>query len=415
MATPVINSGIHDLNELLQQTEVQQAFDYFEASAQHITEEQIEICSVPASPFHESTRADFMRLKFESLRLSNVQIDAEGNCVALRSGLQQSPLLVLSAHLDTVFPTATDFSIKRVGSRLFGPGISDDGCGLVALVTLLRVLQQFKITTCGSILFVATVGEEGEGNLRGVRHLFTAGEWANKIDGFVSFDGAGVSEITHRALGSRRYQVEVTGSGGHSWIDFGVANPVHSLGRVIATLAAYPAPLEPRTSFNVGRIAGGTSVNAIPTQASMEVDLRSATDDELLRIDAFFRRAVRDAIDVENNGRRAGSEPLKLKLNLIGARPGGETSRESRLVELAFDATQKVGINPSSEQASTDANLPISLGIPAITLGAGGISANSHTLDEWYEPADRHLALQRALLLLLSFAGFVRQKSPDAV
>jgi acetylornithine deacetylase/succinyl-diaminopimelate desuccinylase-like protein len=280
---------------------------------------------------------------------------------------------------------------------------------------LLKSLQQFGIQTVGSILFVGTVGEEGSGNLRGVRYLFTEGEWAGKIDAFVSFDGAGLTGVTNRALGSRRYAINFSGSGGHSWADFGVANPVHALGRAIAKLASYPVPSQPRTSFNVGRVSGGESVNAIPGEASMEVDLRSATEEELLRLDAFFRRGVREAVDHENSARRKGTEPLELNIQLIGARPGGETPLESPLVKLAFEATQTFGVTPIPDQASTDSNLPISLGIPAITLGAGGSAANSHTLDEWYDPTDRHVGLKRALLVLLGTVGVVKGQEETVV
>lgn len=316
-----------------------------------------------------------------------------------------SPLMVVSAHLDTVFSKDADFTVIRRDNKLFAPGIADDGCGLAALIALARVIQNERIPLEGSLLFVGTVGEEGEGNLRGVRYLFTKGRWAAKIDAFLSFDGPGVDRITNRALGSRRYKVELTGAGGHSWGDFGVPNPVHALGRAVSRLASYPAPKDPRTTFNVGRIEGGTSVNAIPGRAFMEVDLRSAAEAELQRLDAFFRRAVRDAIDEENGKRRAGEALLKLKLDLMGERPTGETPADSPLVEIAVEATKLLGFEPRLDQSSTDSNLPISLGIPAITLGAGGTSGASHTLDEWYDPRDRDKGLKRGLLVAIGIVG----------
>jgi len=206
---------------------------------------------------------------------------------------------------------------------------------------------------------VGTVGEEGEGNLRGARHLLTRGEWSNRIDAFISFDGHGIERITNRALGSRRYRVTLRGIGGHSWSDFGVANPVHALAGAIARLASYPAPKEPRTAFNVGRIEGGSSINAIPQEATMDVDLRSADAQELLKLDAFFRRAVREAAEDENIGRQNGRPPLELKVDLIGERPGGETPADAALVRLAWEATEALGAMPSLDQASTDSNLPI--------------------------------------------------------
>ncbi|HYV06915.1 MAG TPA: M20/M25/M40 family metallo-hydrolase, partial [Blastocatellia bacterium] len=278
---------------------------------------------------------------------------------------------------------------------------------LAAVIALVQAIQSERIPVEGSILFVGTVGEEGEGNLRGVRHLFTKGRWAKHIDSFLSFDGPGLDRITNRALGSRRYRVEVTGPGGHSWGDFGLPNPVHAIGRAISRLAGYPAPKEPRTTFNVGRIEGGRSVNSIPSEASMEVDLRSAAEAELQRLDAFFRRAMRDAVDEENATRRVGDPLLQLKVDLIGERPTGETPADSPLVELAIEATKLVGVEPRLDQSSTDSNLPISLGIPAITLGAGGSSAFSHSLDEWYDPRGRDLGLKRGLLVILGTVGVV--------
>ena len=384
---------------------VAQALRFFEINADAITEEQIRICSIPASPFGEAERAEYLSRKFSGLGLTEVEIDEEGNCLGLLRGSSQSPLMVVSAHMDTVFPKDTNFEVVRRENKLFAPGIADDGCGLVALLALAQAIQAERIPIDGSILFVGTVGEEGEGNLRGVRHLFTKGRWAKHVDAFLSFDGPGLDRITNRALGSRRYRVEVTGPGGHSWGDFGLPNPVHALGRAISRLAAYPAPKEPRTTFNVGRVEGGQSVNAIPSEAAMEVDLRSAAEMELQRLDAFFRRAMRDAVDEENAKRRAGDPLLKLKVDLIGERPTGETPADSPLVELAIEATKLLGVQPRLDQASTDSNLPISLGIPAITLGAGGTSGSSHSLDEWYDPRGRDLGLKRGLLVILGLVG----------
>jgi len=384
---------------------VGRALRFFETNADAITEEQIRICSIPASPFGEQERAEYLSQKFQELGLAEVEIDEEGNCLGLITGASRSPLVVASAHLDTVFSKDADFTVVRREGRLFAPGIADDGCGLAALIALAQVIQTEQIPLEGSLLFVGTVGEEGEGNLRGVRHLFTKGRWASKIDAFLSFDGPGVDRITHRALGSRRYRVEFNGAGGHSWGDFGVPNPVHAMGRAISRLAGYPAPKEPRTSFNVGRIEGGTSVNSIPRSATMEVDLRSAAEGELQRLDAFFRRAMRDAVDEENARRRAGDPLLKLRLNLTGERPTGETPVDSPLVEIALEATKILGFEPRLDQSSTDSNLPISMGIPAITLGAGGTSGASHTLDEWYDPRDRDKGLKRALLVVLGMIG----------
>jgi len=393
--------------QLMATPHVARALRFFETHADAITEEHIRICSIPASPFGEQERAEYLSRKFSELGLSEVEIDEEGNCLGLLRGASRSPLMVVSAHLDTVFSADTNFNVVRRNGKLYAPGIADDGCGLAALIALVQAIQTQQISIDGSILFVGTVGEEGEGNLRGVRHLFTKGRWAKHVDSFLSFDGPGLDRITNRALGSHRYRVEVTGPGGHSWGDFGLPNPVHAIGRAISRLAAYPAPKEPRTTFNVGRIEGGRSINAIPSEASMEVDLRSAAEAELQRLDAFFRRAVRDAVDEENATRRAGDPLLKLKVDLIGERPTGETPADSPLVELAMEATKLIGVNPRLDQSSTDSNLPISLGVPAITLGAGGSSAFSHSLDEWYDPRGRDLGLKRGLLVILGTVGVI--------
>jgi acetylornithine deacetylase/succinyl-diaminopimelate desuccinylase-like protein len=406
MSTPTITiAPDKTVQELLGSPRVQGAFRFLESRAAEITEDHIRLCSIPAPPFGEAERALYLTERFREHGLSEAQVDEEGNCVALRAGRSPSPMLVVSAHLDTVFPAGTDFTVRHAQHRLLAPGIADDGCGLAALVALLRALEACAIETEGSLLFVGTVGEEGEGNLRGARHLLTRGRWKGRVDAFISFDGPGVERITHAALGSRRYRVRLRGAGGHSWGDFGAANPVHALGRAIARLASYPAPVEPRTTFNVGRIEGGAGINVIPREAFMDVDLRSASAEELQRLDAFFRRSTREAADDENAARRAGDPPLELDLKLIGDRPSGETPRDAPIVRMAEEATRAFGYTPRLDRSSTDSNIAISLGIPAITIGAGGSSGNSHTLDEWYDARGRDIGLKRALLLMLAMVG----------
>src|SRR5918911_2467590 len=389
------------VRDLLADERIARACRFFTEHADEITEEQAAICAIAAPPFGEAARAEYLAARFKQCGLTETEIDAEGNCVALRRGRELHPLIVVSAHLDTVFPAGTNFTVRRDGAHLLAPGIADDGCGLVALVALLRALEENRIGTGGSLLFVGTVGEEGEGNLRGARHLLTAGRWAKQIDAFLSLDGPGVERITNTALGSRRYRVRYAGTGGHSWGDFGAANPVHAVGRAVARLAAYPAPTSPRTTFNVGRIKGGTGVNVIAQEATMDVDLRSESAEELRRLDAFFRRAAREAAADENGARRAAAPPLELDIKLIGDRPGGTTPADAPLVQLALAATRACGHEPHLDCSSTDSNIAIAHGLPAITIGAGGTSGNSHTLDEWYDPRGRDVGLRRALLLLL--------------
>ncbi|HEV2883278.1 MAG TPA: M20/M25/M40 family metallo-hydrolase [Pyrinomonadaceae bacterium] len=405
MSSVDTTSPVTGVAELVALPKVQLAFEFVDSSLEEITAEHIRICTIPAPPFEEAERANYLRQRFQDAGLADARLDEEGNCIALRRGRSLRPLLVVSAHLDTVFPAGTDLTIRHEGRKLLAPGISDDACGLVALIAIAEALEAAQIETEGSLLFVGTVGEEGEGNLRGVRHLLTKGKWAGSVDAFLSFDGPDIERITNQALGSRRYRVTLRGSGGHSWGDFGVANPVHALGRAISKLASYPAPKDPRTTFNVGLIEGGRSVNAIPQKATMDVDLRSAGAAELLKLDAFFRRAVREATDDENSTRRNGDSPLKLKVDLLGERPGGETSADAAIIKLAMTATRTLGAKPRLDQASTDSNLAISIGIPAVTLGAGGTAGNSHTLEEWYDPQGRELGLKRALLVILGMVG----------
>jgi tripeptide aminopeptidase len=283
------------LTELLRDERVRRAFAYLDTHARDFTAELIRICEIPAPPFKEQARGRYFAQRFAELGLSDVQTDAAGNVIGFYHGASEQPLLVVSAHLDTVFPEGTDVTVRRVGGRLCAPGIADDGAGLAALLALVQALNAAAIRPRGTIAFVATVGEEGEGNLRGVRHLFAESVLAGRVSNFISFDGPGIDFITHQALGSKRFRITLTGPGGHSWGDFGVVNPVHALGRIIARLADYPAPTDPRTTYNVGRIEGGESVNVIPEAAQLDVDLRSTAELELDRLEEFLLRAIQQA------------------------------------------------------------------------------------------------------------------------
>ncbi len=399
---PMATSIIRDLQSARR---VRQAYSFFETHAEKITGEQITVCEIPASPFAERERAKYLCGVFRKFNLEQVKIDKEGNATGLRRGRELHPLLIVSAHLDTVFPVGTNFTVQREGQILRAPGVADDGCGIIALVALLDAMRSCEIETNGSLLFVGTVGEEGEGNLRGARYLLTTGEWKNQVDAFISLDGPGVERITNAALGSRRYQVRFAGAGGHSWGDFGVPNPIHAMGRAIARLSVYPLPVQPRTTFNIGRVEGGTSVNVIAKEAVMHADLRSESAEELARLDAYFRRAVHEALTEENAARHSGTNLLTLDVKLIGDRPSGVTAPDDFLVRLAQEATRAQGVTPRLDCSSTDSNIAISLKIPAITIGTGGRAANSHTLDEWYDTTNRHVGLQRDLLVLLGFVG----------
>ena len=390
---------------------IQRAFELIAQRSTQFTAEHIRICEIPAPPFEEGRRGDYLESRFRQLGLSDVQRDEVGNVIGIYPGAESQGIedlragIAVSAHLDTVFAAGTDVRVRQVGSRLCAPGIGDDSAGLASLIGLIELLAAASIKPVTPLIFVATVGEEGEGDLRGVRHLFTQGQLSGRIAGFISLDGTGVEWITHQALGSRRYRITMSGPGGHSWGDFGVVNPVHALGRVVGQLADYPAPTHPRTSFNVGRIEGGVGVNIIPNSAEVDIDLRSESESELKRLEEFLLSAVKNSVGRENQRSTQPTHRLQSNIRLIGSRPSGEIPADHPMVQAALEVARVLGIKTWLIRNSTDSNIPLSLGIPAITIGAGGISGDAHRLSEWYEPHGRELGYQRALLLLLALAG----------
>ena len=368
----------------------------------------VELAQIPAPPFGEAERADRVRRWFSELGLRNVAVDEAGNVLAAypaAAGDREVPALhgpvLLCAHLDTVFPAGTDVTVRREGGRLAGPGIADNARGLAALIALAGALVGAGPPLIRPVVFAATVGEEGVGDLRGVKHLFREGSPWRRAAAFIALDGTGTRRIVNRALGSRRYRVTIEGSGGHSWADWGRSNPIHALGRAVAALAALDLPRRPRTTLNVGRIEGGTAVNAIPTEAWLELDIRSEGAGVLEAVEARALREVERAVAATERWSRRNGSALSLTLE----RPSGETPAGSPLVAAACAATRLIGREPELVASSTDANIPISLGIPAIAMGAGGRSAGVHTPDEWYENEGGPEGLDRALLTLLAAAG----------
>ena len=365
----------------------------------------LELTEIPAPPFMEEVRgARFMEMLID-LGVDSAWTDVEGNVIGLRRGTGSEEVVAVTGHLDTVFPEGTDVTVRQRGDTLFAPGIADDTRGLVAVLALLRVLNEADIQTSANLLFIATVGEEGLGDLRGMKYLFRDG--GPRIDAFISIDGAGHESITHKGLGSYRYRVTIRGPGGHSWSDFGAPNPAHALGRAIDYLDLAADAITrsgPATSYNVGRLGGGTSVNSIPFEAWMEVDMRSESPESLTRIDEVFRRAMNRAVDEANTQRRDGDE-LTLDLELIGDRPSGEIAESDPFVQRAIAASLVLGIEPRLGRSSTDANIPISLGIPAITIGGGGVASAVHAPGEWFINRDGPLGIKRALLIVLAQAG----------
>ncbi len=367
-----------------------------------IIEEQIRLCEIPAPPFKEQRRADAYKALFEAAGLTNVRIDAEGNVLGERRGRSPRPHVVFSAHLDTVFPEETDVRVSRDGTVLKGPGIGDDCRGLAVVLAVARALQASKIATEGTITFVGTVGEEGLGDLRGVKHLFSK-ELAGRIDRFVSVDGTGHG-ITHVGVGSKRYRVTFKGPGGHSFGAFGMANPVHALGRAIAAVSDFQVPAAPKTTFNVGRVGGGTSVNSIPFEGWMEADMRSADGSALADVDRRFLSAV-DAAAAAENARWGRTDQVTVEKTLVGDRPAGRTDEDAPIIETAVAVTRALGLDVRLGEGSTDSNIPMSLGIPAVTISGGGRGTGAHSLDEAFDTADSWKGTQRAFLLCLALAG----------
>ncbi len=390
------------LARLLSDGAVKSARRAIVAMEPHTIETQIAICEVPAPPFAEGVRAQALRRLFVLAGLQDVRIDETGNVIGNLPGPATGPAVMVSAHLDTVFPRGTDVRVSRNGAMLAGPGIGDDCRGLAVLVSLAHVLVKSHLPTASPIVFVATVGEEGLGDLRGVRHLFE-GATPGTVRSFVSLDGGGLG-IVARGVGSNRYRVTFSGPGGHSYGNFGMANPIHALGRAAAAIAALPVPSNPRTTFNIGRIGGGTSVNAIATDAWMEVDLRSSDAAALADLDRRFRACVDRAV-VEENARWAGKSPVGVVIKQTGARPTGATAADVPLVSRAVSITEALGSIVSLTEGSTDANVAMSLGIPAVTLGAGGTATGAHSPSERFDTTGAGIGAERALLVTLAAAS----------
>jgi tripeptide aminopeptidase len=363
---------------------------------------QAALSAIPAPTGAEAARGARVAEFFHEIGLANVKIDDVGNVRAWHG--QQTAggdCVVLSAHLDTVFGPELDVSVARRGPRLEGPGIADNARGLAALVSLGEALTRARVATARPILFAATVGEEGSGDLRGVRHLL---DGRVRPHAFIALDGAGIERIVHRALGARRYRITYTGPGGHSWAAFGVANPANAVGRATALLADLPAQHSPRNTCAVTRLGGGTSLNSIPQVAWFEVDLRSEDPRSLQRIDETLQAVVADARDEENRHRLPGTAPLTMDIQRVGDRPSGLTPRSHPLVQIAVAATRAVGHEHQLACASTDANFPIALGVPAVALGAGGRAGDAHLPTEWYENDKGALGIVRALLVTAAMA-----------
>ncbi len=358
---------------------------------------------IPAPPFGETERGEWMLGRFESLGLEAVERDEAGNVLGRLPGREPDAApVILSAHLDTVFDEGTDLTVRRDGARIRAPGIADDARGLAAILAIVRALGAAGLVPRRPLALAATVGEEGRGDLRGVKHLFREDGPYRRAAAFMTLDGTGLDRVIDRGVGSRRYRATIRGPGGHSWSDWGLANPVHAVGAATAALAEIRLRSEPRTVLSVTRLGGGTSVNAIPQSAWLELDLRSVSPEVLEAMDERVREAIRRAVAAANRRRKRGTERLELELELIGDRPAGQTEAGALIVEAADAATRAVGVEPRRAASSTDANVPMALGIPAVGMGAGGRSGGMHTTDEWYENEGGPEGIERALLVALA-------------
>lgn len=390
-----------DVAALMREPAVERALAAARRDEPRTVDDQVRFCEVPAPPFEEAARADLLRRAFVDAGLINVRSDRAGNVLGDRRGASARPHVVVAAHLDTVFPPGTDVRVTRDGSVLRGPGIGDNCRGLAVLVRIARVLREGGVRTPGTITFVANVGEEGLGDLRGMKALF--GETLEgQIDRFVSIDGAGI-HVTHVAVGSRRYRATFKGPGGHSYAAFGLPNPIGALGRAAAALSALQVPANPRTTFNVGRIGGGTSVNAIPFDAWMEVDLRSPDAAALAALVERFEAIVWQAV-ADENARWGRAGVVSVDLAVVGDRPAGMIAADAPIIATARAAARALGLTAPMGEGSTDANLPISLGIPAVTIGGGGTGSGAHALDETFTLTNAWEGTVHAVLLTVALA-----------
>ena len=390
---------------LVKNKKIKAAFETIEKIDSKTLERHLKLTEIEAPPFKEEKRAVVFADYFKNLGMDSVWIDAEGNVLGLLKGSNGERTVALDAHLDTVFPEGTDVKVKIKNDTLYAPGIGDDTRGLSMLLTLLETIKTNDINPKDNILFVGSVGEEGLGDLRGVKHLFREG--GPQIDSWIAIDGGSIGRVNNKALGSYRYRVSYKGPGGHSWGAFGLANPHHALGQAISNFVVVADQYTaggPKTSYNVGVIAGGTSINSVPFESSMQIDIRSVEPARLDEMEALLERATQKALEHQNSIKRRGPD-LTLELEKIGNRPYGELPDTLPLVQRTLAATTYFGTQPYLTRGSTNSNIPISKGIPSVTIGRGGKGGKAHSLDEWWVNEEGHKAIQLALLILLSETG----------
>src|SRR5450432_831373 len=390
--------------------DVRSAFSWFRTQEPQLTQWQAEMARIAAPPFGESARAAWLAERFREVGLDDVRVDDVGNVFGVHPGFGRR-YVALSAHIDTVFPANTPLNIRQQGSRIFGPGVSDNGAGVTAMLAIAALLRAVRIRHALPFVFIGNVGEEGEGDLRGMRHIFSTPRWKDSIAYSLILDGAGADTIVAEALGSRRFEVIVRGPGGHSWSDFGAPNPILVLARAIQSFTQTPVPTSPKTTFNIGVIRGGTSVNSIPESASMKVDIRSTSMAGMERLEHTLRYALERAVLEESEASEfrnpSHRRPIGLTSEIvaIGNRPAGELDANSHILQVIRAVDAHLGNAAQIQRASTDANIPLSLGQEAIAIGGGGTGGGAHTLQEWFDCNGRELGLKRILLTLLTLTG----------
>ena len=405
----VENLVVNTFDQITSDPQVQAALLRILETEPQTIREQFRITEIPAPPFKEDRRADYYLEQMHARGLSDAYIDSEGNVLGIRKGTGGGPTFLIAAHLDTVFPEGTDTRVELRGGRYYAPGIGDDTRGLAALLSVIDVLNESKINTVGDIIFAGNVGEEGRGDLRGIKAIFRDHPY---IDGFVSVDGTRLRRITNGGTGSRRFEFHFKGPGGHSFGAFGLASAIHAMGRAIAKISEIETPRFPKTTFTVGTVEGGTSVNSIAADAIFAIDMRSNDREQLAQLEARAKELALEAVDEENT-RWGESSTITVDFNLIGDRPTGRTPPEDPIVQVAALAFDELGIELQElSTSSTDSNVPMSLGIPAITIAGGGNGGGAHSPGEWFIPLDSHLGPQVALLIALSLSGIEGTSKP---
>ena len=390
------------IEKLAEMPDCARGLDWITKNVPWLTDQQVRLTEIPAPEFNEARRGEFLKTLFEATGLQ-VRIDKTGNVIAERPGSDAKSVILLVAHLDTVFPASTDVRVKRDANRLTAPGIADNGAGLAALAGMARALSESRIRTTKTIVLAGDVGEEGEGNLRGIRALVES--YGSRLAAVIAIDGASIEHITTQGIASQRVEITITGAGGHSWSDFGAPNPITALSRAIVKFSSVNVPDNPRSSFNFGVIEGGTSVTSIPASASVKVDLRSEQEAQVKIMEAALREAVDAGIKEEMAAARLNNDPLKVSVRSLGSRPAGKLPDDSPLLDTFRRVDAFLGNRSRLERSSTDANIPLSLGIPAVSVGGGGKGGGSHTLTEWYDATGRETGLKRIFLTTVSLAG----------